>query len=72
MLVGGRVGEGTAAVGQRLNGRFPEAEVPKVIGALAEYYRRDRRSGEHFADFVARIGTDRLSDVARGATAVVC
>jgi sulfite reductase beta subunit-like hemoprotein len=71
MLVGGSVGEGTAAVGQRLTGRFPEAEVPKVIGALADYYRRDRRSGERFGDFVGRVGTDRLSEVARGAAAVV-
>ena len=60
MLVGGRVGEGTAAVGQRLTGRFPEAEVPKVIGALAEYYRRERQRGERFGDFVDRVGTDRL------------
>lgn len=71
MLVGGRVGEGTATVGRRLNGRFPEGEVPKVIAALAEYYRRDRMSGEHFGDFVDRVGPDRLSEVARGATAVV-
>ncbi len=71
MLVGGRVGDGTAAVGRRVNGRFPEGEVPKVIAALAECYRRERRGGEHFGDFVQRVGVDRLSDVARGAATVV-
>jgi sulfite reductase beta subunit-like hemoprotein len=71
MLVGGRVGDGTAVVGKRVNGRFPETEVPKVIAALAECYRRERQRGECFGDYVQRVGVDRLSGVARGAAAVV-
>jgi len=71
MLVGGSVGEGTAAVGHRLNGRFPESDVPQVIGALAECFRRDRQVGERFGDFVDRVGTDRLSEVARAAAGTV-
>ncbi len=71
MLVGGRVGEGTAAIGKRVSGRFPAEEVPKVIAALAECYRSQRRSGERFGDFVQRVGVDRLTKVARGAAAVV-
>jgi sulfite reductase beta subunit-like hemoprotein len=70
MLVGGRVGE-DGAIGRRVSGRFPEAEVPKVVAALAEYYRSERRAGERFGDFVRRVGTDRLSEVARAAAAVV-
>ncbi|MFN8625350.1 MAG: nitrite/sulfite reductase [Candidatus Binatia bacterium] len=71
LLVGGRVGEEGAAVGHRITGRFPEAEVPKVVTALAEYYRQQRQPGERFPDFVLRLGTDRLTAVARGAAAVV-
>jgi sulfite reductase beta subunit-like hemoprotein len=71
MLVGGRVGDGTAAVGKRVNGRFPETEVPKVIGALAGWYRQERRKGEHFGDFVQRVGVDRVSEIARSAASVV-
>jgi sulfite reductase beta subunit-like hemoprotein len=71
MLVGGRVGADEARVGTRVSGRFPEAEVPKVVAALAEYYRTQRQQGERFADFVDRVGPDRLSAVARGAAAVV-
>jgi sulfite reductase beta subunit-like hemoprotein len=71
VLVGGSVGEGTAAVGRRLTGRFPEAQVPRVIGALADCFRTDRQPGERFPDFVSRVGTDRLSEVARGAAATV-
>jgi len=71
MLVGGRVGEDSNTVGRRVAGRFPEAEVPKVIAALAELYRRERGPGERFGDFVDRVGTDRLTGVARAAAAVV-
>jgi len=71
MLVGGRVGEQDAAVGQRITGRFPEPEVPKVVAALADYYRRERAAGERFGDFVARVGADRLTEVARAAAGVV-
>ena len=71
MLVGGRVGEDGATVGRRVSGRFPEAEVPKVVAALATYYRAERHGRERFGDFVQRVGVDRLTAVARGAAAVV-
>jgi sulfite reductase beta subunit-like hemoprotein len=71
MLVGGRVGEHAAAIGRRISGRFPEEEVPGVISALAEFYRQERQKGEHFGDFVVRVGTDRLTEVARAAASVV-
>jgi sulfite reductase beta subunit-like hemoprotein len=71
MLVGGRVGEQGATVGHRITGRFPEIEVPKVVAALAACYRQQRQPGEPFADFVVRMGTDRLTAVARAAAAVV-
>jgi sulfite reductase beta subunit-like hemoprotein len=71
ILVGGSVGETGSAIGRRLSGRFPEDEVPKVVAALADCYRRERRSGERFAAFVQRVGVDRLAEVARSAAAVV-
>jgi sulfite reductase beta subunit-like hemoprotein len=70
MLVGGGVGE-DAALGRRVSGRFPADEVPKVVHALAEYYGRERTEGERFGDFVDRVGTDRLTEIARAAAAVV-
>ena len=71
MLLGGRVGEGTAAIGKRVRGRFPEEEVPNVVAALAEYYRHERQTGESFSAFVERLGAARLTEVARSAAAVV-
>jgi sulfite reductase beta subunit-like hemoprotein len=71
ILVGGSVGENDSAIGRRVGGRFPEDEVPKVVAALADYYRHQRRTGERFAAFVQRIGAERLTEVARNAAAVV-
>ncbi|MBI4515328.1 MAG: nitrite/sulfite reductase [Deltaproteobacteria bacterium] len=71
ILVGGSVGEDTAAIGQRLTGRFPASEAPKVVAALAACYQRERSPGERFPDFVRRVGLNRVNDVARAAAAVV-
>ncbi|MBI3781878.1 MAG: nitrite/sulfite reductase [Deltaproteobacteria bacterium] len=71
MLVGARVGEDGATIGKRVSGRFPVDEVPKVITALAEHYRTQRQPGEQFADFVGRVGSDRLTEVARKAASIV-
>ncbi|HYD46733.1 MAG TPA: nitrite/sulfite reductase [Terriglobales bacterium] len=70
MLIGGVVGE-EAQLGARVSGRFPVAEVPKVVAALADYYRTNRIAGERFGSFVHRVGHDRVTEVARGAAAVV-
>jgi len=71
ILVGGSVGESTAAIGHRVTGRFPVAETPKVVAALAGLYQRERTRGERFPDFVQRVGMTRINEVARGAAAIV-
>jgi len=70
MLIGGGVRE-DAALGKRVSGRFPADEVPKVVAALADCYRREREKGERFGAFVDRVGAERLTGVARSAAAVV-
>ena len=49
----------------------PSPQSERVIAALAECYRTERSAGERFGDFVDRVGTDRLNEVARGASTVV-
>jgi sulfite reductase beta subunit-like hemoprotein len=71
MLVGGSLGEEETALGQRLTGRFRQADVPAVIAALADHYRNQRQSGEPFRAFVHRVGSKALSEVARAAATVV-
>lgn len=70
MLVGAGLGE-DAVFGKRVSGRFPADEVPKVVAAVAECFRKERSPGERFGSFVDRIGLDRITEVARGAAAVV-
>ncbi|GIW43664.1 MAG: ferredoxin--nitrite reductase [Candidatus Binatia bacterium] len=65
MLVGARLGEDGAAVGRRVVGKFPAGEVPKVVRAIAELFRSERQGAEPFADFVARVGVERINEVAR-------
>jgi sulfite reductase beta subunit-like hemoprotein len=65
MLVGARLGEDGAAVGRRVVGKFPAGEVPRVVRAIAELFRAERQGSEPFADFVARVGVERINEVAR-------
>lgn len=62
LRVGGGVGF-DAKVGDRLDGRVPEEETPKVIAAIAKHFVDNRFEGESFKDFVARAGTAELSRV---------
>ncbi|MFN8545646.1 MAG: nitrite/sulfite reductase [Candidatus Binatia bacterium] len=66
VLVGGSVGEGRGRVGKRI-GRWPEAQTPIVVAAVARFYERERHAGESFAVFCERVGAKRLGEVADGA-----
>jgi sulfite reductase beta subunit-like hemoprotein len=67
LLVGGSVGENEASLGQRVTGRYPEEIVPQVVVAMAQCYSAERTPGETFAQFVRRVGADRLSAAATAA-----
>ena len=67
ILVGGAVGEGRARLGQRLAGRYPEEVASAAVGAVARLYSTDRQPGERFAQFVDRVGLDRLEEAAENA-----
>ena len=62
LRVGGGVGE-NARIGDRLDGRVPEEETPKVVAAIARYYVAERQTGESFRDFVARKGAPAISKI---------
>jgi sulfite reductase beta subunit-like hemoprotein len=61
--VGGGCGR-DARIGERLDGRVPEEEAPRVIAALARYYLAERSEGETFQELVARVGVTELTRVA--------
>jgi sulfite reductase beta subunit-like hemoprotein len=62
LRVGGCCGP-SARVGERLDGRIPEEETPKVIATIARYYMAERAEGESFRDFVARKGAPEITRV---------
>lgn len=62
LRVGGGCGP-NARVGERLDGRIPEEETPKVIATIARYYMAERAEGESFRDFVARKGAPEITRV---------
>ncbi len=70
----GSVLGGAAAPGKVIGPSFAADEVADVVEALIETYRRERRSGERFADAVRRLGPAPFraaADAVRRATAGV-
>jgi sulfite reductase beta subunit-like hemoprotein len=62
LRAGGSVGP-DARIGERLDGRVPAEETPKVVAAIARHYVATRVPGETFKDFVARVGGAELTRV---------
>ncbi|WP_437763982.1 nitrite/sulfite reductase [Sorangium sp. So ce281] len=60
LRVGGGCGP-NARIGERLDGRIPEEETPKVIAAIARFYMAGRAEGESFRDFVTRKGVQEIT-----------
>ena len=60
-----------AQIGERLDGRVPEEETPKVIAAIAKFYVAERGDGESFREFVARKGAAEISKVGLAAASDV-
>lgn len=62
LRVGGGCGP-DARIGDRLDGRVPEQETPKVIAAIARFFVEERGAGESFREFVARKGAQEITRV---------
>ena len=60
LRVGGCVGP-DARIGDRLDGRIPEEQTPKVIAAIARFYLAERAEGEPFREFVSRVGAPAIT-----------
>ena len=61
---GGRSHEDTR-FGQRLPGvKVPSKRVPQVIKQIAGYYKENRLDGEEFNDFIDRVGTEPIKEIA--------
>jgi sulfite reductase beta subunit-like hemoprotein len=70
LRVGGAVGF-DARVGDRLDGRVPEEDAPKVIAAIARYYLAERVEGETFGELVTRVGPSAVGKAGLSASASI-
>jgi sulfite reductase beta subunit-like hemoprotein len=66
--IGGAYEGGDVRYGQRLKSRLPAKRVPEAIERWVRFYESERREGEEFNQFVARVGTqafeERIRDLA--------
>ena len=58
---------GTAGAGKVVGPSFGAAEVPDVIEAVLDTYRRERQPGETFINALRRVGFDTFKQAANGA-----
>ncbi len=56
---------GTVAMGQRLKSRLPAKRVPEAVERWLAHSQRERRDGEEFNAFVARIGTASFEELVK-------
>lgn len=60
LRVGGGCGP-DARIGDRLDGRIPEGDTPKVVAAIARHYLDNKKSSETFREFVVRVGAAEIT-----------
>ncbi|MCH8029243.1 MAG: nitrite/sulfite reductase [Candidatus Dadabacteria bacterium] len=65
ILVGGGITGDNPTIAQRLTGKHPEEATPKIIAAIANNYLENKEGDEAFKDYVARVGLQTFSRIAR-------
>ena len=55
--IGGAYEGGDVRYGQRLKSRLPAKRVPEAVERWVHFYESERRDGEQFNEFAARVGT---------------
>jgi sulfite reductase (NADPH) hemoprotein beta-component len=58
---------GAPVPGKVVGPSFSAAEVPEVIEAVLDTYRREREAGETFISTLRRVGIDPFKEAAKGA-----
>ena len=65
ILVGGGITGDSPQLAQRLKGKYPEEETPKIIAAFANDYLENKNDGESFKEFVNRQELTYFVDIAQ-------
>jgi sulfite reductase (ferredoxin) len=62
VVLGGTTKDNAASFGLSM-GKVPAKDVPAVVAKLTDVYTRERKGGENFAEFAARVGKGHLKEV---------
>ena len=63
--IGGSYEDGDVRFGQRLKSRLPAKRVPEAVERWVRLYERERRAGEDFNAFAARVGTATFEELVK-------
>ncbi|SVB09229.1 uncharacterized protein METZ01_LOCUS162083 [marine metagenome] len=63
LFLGGSFDGGDTRIGQRVKTRIPAKRVPEAIGKILSHYKTDRKSGEEFKEYVARVGAESIEPI---------
>ena len=66
MFLGGSYDDGDARIGQRLKARVPAKMMPEAVKSMIAFYQEQRNEGEHFKDFVVRVGAKSFEPLLEG------
>ena len=63
LFLGGSFDGGDTRIGQRVKTKIPAKRVPEAIGKILSHYKADRREGEEFKEYVARVGAENIEPI---------
>ena len=63
LFLGGSFDGGDTRIGQRAKIKIPAKRVPEAVGKILSHYKKDRKDGEEFKDFIARVGAEAIEPV---------
>ena len=63
LFLGGSFDGGDTRIGQRVKTKIPAKRVPEAIGKILSHYKADRKEGEEFKEYVARVGAENIEPI---------
>ena len=63
LFLGGSFDGGDTRIGQRVKTKIPAKRVPEAIGKILSHYKADRKEGEEFKEYVARVGAESIEPI---------
>jgi sulfite reductase (ferredoxin) len=69
LILGGKFHDNAGEYGMPI-GAVPSKRVPEAVATITEFYVQNRRKGERFQEFVARVGKKKIKDLLEDLTKI--